>query len=77
MFRFLIARLSLLIPTFVGVTVIAFAFIRLIPGDPIEVMVGERGIDPERHAQLLKQFGYDLPMWEQYLSFLGGVLQGD
>ena len=77
MFRFLIARLSLLIPTFLGVTVIAFAFIRLIPGDPIEVMVGERGIDPERHAVLLKQFGLDRPLWEQYFSFLGGVLQGD
>ena len=77
MLRFLITRLSLLIPTFVGVTIIAFGFIRMIPGDPIEVMVGERGIAPERHAQLLAQFGFDRPLWEQYLGYLGGVLQGD
>ena len=77
MLRFLISRLSLLIPTFLGVTLIAFAFIRLIPGDPIEILVGERGISPERHAQFLKQLGLDRPLWEQYLSFLGGVLQGD
>ncbi len=77
MLRFLIARLSLLVPTFIGVTVIAFAFIRLIPGDPIEILVGERGISPERHAQFLQQLGLDRPLWEQYLNFLGGVLQGD
>ena len=77
MLKFFLTRVSLLIPTFLGVTVVAFAFIRLIPGDPIEVMVGERGIDPERHAQLLAEFGYDKPLWEQYLVYLGGLLQGD
>ena len=64
MLRFLFTRLSLLVPTFIGVTIVAFGFIRLIPGDPIEVMVGERGIDPERHAQLLAELGYDKPLWQ-------------
>ncbi len=77
MLRFLFTRVSLLIPTFFGVTVVAFAFIRLIPGDPIEVMVGERGIAPERHAQLLAEFGWDKPYWEQYLIYLLDLLQGD
>ena len=77
MLRFLFTRVSLLIPTFFGVTVVAFAFIRLIPGDPIEVMVGERGIAPERHAQLLAEFGWDKPYWEQYLNYLLDLLQGD
>jgi dipeptide transport system permease protein len=67
----------MLIPTFIGVTIVTFAFIRLIPGDPIEIMAGERGIDPDRHAQLLVQFGYDKPIWEQYLVFMGNLLQGD
>jgi len=67
----------MVIPTFIGITVVAFLLIRLIPGDPIELMVGERGIDPERHAMLLKQFGFDRPIWEQYLGFLGNLLQGD
>jgi len=77
MIRFLLSRLLLLVPTFIGVTLAAFAFIRLIPGDPIELLVGERGISPERHAQLLKAMGFDRPLWEQYLGFLGNVAQGD
>jgi len=77
MIRFLLHRLMLLVPTFVGVTLIAFAFIRVIPGDPVELLAGERGVTPERHAQLLHEMGFDRPLWEQYGSFIGDVLQGD
>jgi dipeptide transport system permease protein len=77
MFRFILTRLLLLVPTFLGVTAAAFAFIRLIPGDPIELLVGERGIDPARHAQLLHEMGFDRPLWQQYFGFLGEVLQGN
>jgi dipeptide transport system permease protein len=77
MLRFVIARLAILIPTFLGVTIVAFALIRLIPGDPIQVFAGERGIDPERHARLMAEYGLDRPLWQQYLAYLGGVLQGD
>jgi len=77
MFRFLISKLAMLIPTFLGVTVVAFGFIRMIPGDPIELLAGERGIDPARHQELMVQFGYDLPLWQQYLTFLGKLLHGD
>jgi len=67
----------MLVPTFMGVTLASFAFIRLIPGDPVELLVGERGIDPARHAQLLHDLGFDRPLWEQYLGFLANVLSGD
>src|SRR4051794_3384178 len=67
----------LLVPTFLGVTLLAFVFIRLLPGDPIELMAGEHGVDPVRHAQLLIDFGYDEPLWRQYVSFLGEVIKGD
>ncbi|MDH3912558.1 MAG: ABC transporter permease subunit [Rhodospirillales bacterium] len=77
MLRFFLSRLGLLIPTFLGVTVIAFSFIRLVPGDPIELLIGERGIDPERHAYLLREMGLDRPWYVQYFDFLGNVLQGD
>jgi dipeptide transport system permease protein len=77
MIRFILTRIGLLIPTFIGVTLVAFAFIRLIPGDPIEIMVGERGISEERHAQLLADFGYDKPLWRQYIIYVGQLLQGD
>lgn len=77
MLRFLLTRIGLVLPTFLGVTLVAFAFIRLIPGDPIELLSGERGIDPERHARLMRELGFDRPMWQQYIEFLGNVLQGD
>lgn len=67
----------MLVPTFFGVTLAAFCFIRLLPGDPVLLMAGERGLTPERHAELLKQFGFDRPMWEQYLEYLLGIFQGD
>ena len=50
MFRFLLKRLALTIPTFIALMFITFVMIRLVPGDPIEVRVGERGISPERLA---------------------------
>ncbi len=77
MLRFVITRLLMVVPTFVGVTLAAFAFIRLIPGDPIELLVGERGIDPARHARLLHEMGFDRPLWEQYFGFLGEILNGN
>ncbi len=77
MIRFLLIKTGLLIPTFLGVTLIAFIFIRLLPGDPIELLAGERGVDPERHARLMAEMGFDRPYWEQYLGYIGDVLQGD
>ena len=77
MLRFLGARLAVLVPTFLGVTFVAFILIRLVPGDPVLLMVGERGISPERHAQMMAQYGFDRPLVLQYLGFLGNLVQGD
>jgi dipeptide transport system permease protein len=54
MLRFILTRVSLIIPTFIGITLLTFFLIRLVPGDPIETMAGERGIDPVRHELLRK-----------------------
>ena len=56
---------------------LAFFLIRLVPGDPIETMAGERGIDAARHAQLLKEFGLDKPVLVQYGIYIGRVLHAD
>ncbi|HEY4170447.1 MAG TPA: ABC transporter permease subunit, partial [Reyranella sp.] len=77
MFRFILTRASLLVPTFIGMTLLAFFLIRLVPGDPIETLAGERGIDPVRHAQLLKDYGLDKPVLTQYGIYIGRVLHGD
>lgn len=77
MLRFLLTRASLLVPTFFGLTLLAFFLIRLVPGDPVETLAGERGIDPARHAQLLHEYGLDRPLLEQYGSYIARVLHGD
>ena len=77
MLQFILRRLGLVIPTFIGITLLTFAFVHMIPGDPVMIMAGERGISPERHAQLLAELGLDKPMWQQYLHYIWGVLHGD
>jgi dipeptide transport system permease protein len=77
MLRFILSRSALVIPTFLGVTFLSFFLIRLVPGDPIEVRVGERGISPERLAQLRHELGLDRPLWVQFFDYVGDVLSGD
>ncbi len=77
MFQFILRRVSLVIPTFLGVTLLTFALIRLVPGDPIEILVGERGIDPARHAMLRAEMGLDKPLLVQYGIYIADVFQGD
>jgi len=73
---FLVRRLALLVPTFIGITLVAFFLIRLVPGDPIEVMVGERKLDAAAHARLVQQLGLDQPLVVQYGQYLKHTLSG-
>jgi dipeptide transport system permease protein len=77
MVRFALVRIGHVIPTFVGITLVAFFLIRLVPGDPIEAMAGERGIDAARHEQLRREFGLDQPVLVQYGRYITRVLHAD
>jgi dipeptide transport system permease protein len=77
MLSFLLKRLATLLPTLIGITIVAFGLIRLVPGDPIEVMMGERQLDAETHAALVKRMGLDQPLAVQYLDYVGKLLRGD
>lgn len=77
MLRFILSRVALVVPTFLGIVFLSFFLIRLVPGDPIEVRVGERGISPERLAQLRQEMGLDQPLWVQFADYVGNVLTGD
>lgn len=77
MLRFILTKLLYLVPTMLGITLVAFGFIRLLPGDPVLLMAGERGVSPERYAQIAAQLGFDKPVWQQYLHYLGNLLHGD
>lgn len=77
MLKYFLARLLTFVPTFIGVTLISFAFIRVLPGDPIIVMAGERGMTEERYQALRIEYGFDQPVFAQYWDYLVGVMQGD
>lgn len=77
MLHFLLKRLGTFIPTFIGVSIVTFLFIRILPGDPIILMAGERGMSDERYAKLMAQFGYDQSLLVQYWDYFTGILKGD
>jgi len=72
-----VRRLLVAAATLLGVTFVAFLVVRLVPGDPVDVLLGERGIDPARHAELLHQLGLDRPLVQQYLDFIARLLHAD
>lgn len=77
MLQFILRRLGLVIPTFIGITLLTFAFVHMIPGDPVIIMAGERGISAERHAQIMAEMGLDKPLYQQYFTYVSDVLHGD
>jgi peptide/nickel transport system permease protein len=67
-----------MIPTLLGVSLIVFLFIRLIPGDIVQVLSGARGdVTPEQRELLRRNLGLDRPIAVQYVDWLRGVIQGD
>ena len=77
MLRFILNKLALIVPTVIGITIASFSFIRLLPGDPILAMAGQHGVTPERYEILKEQFGFNLPIWQQYLNYVWGLLNGN
>ena len=69
-------RLLLLIPTVLGVLTLVFFLVHLIPGDPVEVMLGETASSADLN-QLRADLGLNRPLGEQYVRFLGGLVHGD
>jgi peptide/nickel transport system permease protein len=76
MLRYTINRLLLFIPILVGLSLVTFIYIHLIPGDPVQAMVGPQG-SPEMVAQLRGQLGLDRPLQVQYIEWVTGLLHGD
>src|SRR6266516_3150309 len=75
--RLVLRRLIQAIPTFFGITLLAFAILRLAPGDPVLLMFGSQNLRSEDMAALRAAYGLDQPMPIQYLNWLGHILTGD
>ncbi|MBZ0273278.1 ABC transporter permease [bacterium] len=76
MTRFLLRRLALLAPTMLGVVTLVFFLIHLVPGDPVEVMLGETASTADKEV-LRARLGLNDPIGTQYARFLTGVARGD
>jgi peptide/nickel transport system permease protein len=74
--QYAIKRFLTIVPVLVGVSLIVFGFIHLIPGDPAVTMLGERAT-PERVAEIRAQLGLDRPLYAQYLIYVGKIVRGD
>lgn len=77
MIQFILQRILFLIPTLLGASLVAFFLIRIIPGDPVTHILGERGGSPEQIQQIRERLGLDQPLVTQYFLFIKNGLQGD
>jgi peptide/nickel transport system permease protein len=74
--RFVIRRLLLLVPVLVGLSILLFAWVRALPGDPARALLAEKAT-PESIAAVNAQYGFDKPLLQQYLIYTGRLLTGD
>ena len=82
MLNYLVYRLLIMVPTLIAISVLIFAIIQLPPGDYFSTYMAElqaqgEAVDPAKIQFLMEQYGFDRPMWQQYLYWVGGLLQGD
>jgi peptide/nickel transport system permease protein len=74
---FVLRRLATAIPVIIGITIVAFLLIHLVPGDPAKVILFGTDATPQQLANLRQQLGLDEPLWQQYFNFLGQLLHGN
>jgi ABC-type dipeptide/oligopeptide/nickel transport system permease component len=72
----ILIRLLHLIPVLIGITVVSFLLVKLAPGDPVRLMMGDRATE-QAVAAVRTQLGFDLPLWRQFFVYVGNLLQGD
>ncbi|GAA2013329.1 ABC transporter permease [Brevibacterium samyangense] len=72
----MLSRLAIMIPIVLGVATISFLLMQASPGDPAASYLGDKAT-PESVEQLRRAWGLDAPVWQQYLTFIGGLFVGD
>ena len=74
---FIVRRVLQAIPVLFGISIFTFLIIHLVPGDPVQLFAGDKPLSAQQETQIRHQYGLDRPLYEQYTSYLGGVLHGD
>jgi ABC-type dipeptide/oligopeptide/nickel transport system permease component len=74
---FILRRLAAAVPVLIGITVVAFLLIHLVPGNPAKVILFGSQATPQQIANLTSQLGLNQPLWRQYAHFVGQLLHGN
>src|SRR5215472_6044836 len=77
MLRFIAQRMAQLVPILLGISVVTFLMLHLVPGDPVLVFAGDKPLTEERAAEIRHQLGLDRPIWVQYWDYATHVARGD
>jgi len=77
MLKIVLKKILSIIPLILGITLLSFSLIRMVPGDPVLLLLGERGGSPEQYQRMKKNLGLDKPPVIQYLYFVKNILSGD
>ena len=78
MFAYIVRRLALMLVTLIGISIIIFVLLRVVPGNIVDILFDAAGfVDPTDKANLEKELGLNLPIYRQYLNWIGGLLHGD
>src|SRR5258708_11148515 len=70
-------RLLQAIPVLIGISVLSFLMLHLVPGDPVQIFAGDKPLTPERAAELRHQYGLDRPLVVQYFDYASHAVRGD
>jgi peptide/nickel transport system permease protein len=76
MLRFVVRRILLVVPALLGLMILTFVLVRVVPSDPSAALAGENAT-PEQIETIRQQYGFDRPLYEQFFIYFGQVLRGD
>ncbi|HEX9624455.1 MAG TPA: ABC transporter permease, partial [Streptosporangiaceae bacterium] len=77
MLAYILRRLAAAIPVVIGITILSFLLIHLVPGDPAKIILFGTDATPAQLANLRRQLGLEQPLWRQYADFVGQLLHGN
>ncbi len=78
MFAYIVRRLALMLVTLIGISIIIFVLLRIVPGNIVDILFDAAGyVDPADKASLQRDLGLDQPIYVQYLHWIWGLLHGD
>src|SRR5437016_510030 len=77
MLRYIVQRVGQLVPILIGISVVTFLMLHLVPGDPVLIFAGDKPLTEARAAEIRHELGLDRPIWIQYWGYATHAVRGD